>query len=392
MKVFGGAMRILIVHNYYKIPGGEDTVVNNESKLLRDHGHEVYFYKRNNTEMENYSSIQRLVLPFNTIFSIKSYREVLKIIDDKKIDIVHVHNTVCVISPSVYYAAFKRKIPVVQTIHNFRLICPGAAMYRDGKICEECSGRSLFHSVRHKCYRNSGMNTFAIAVMETLHKLIGTYSKMDYICLTDFNKKQLLRMNSKKVYINPSRIHVKPNFVVSQIDVIPFDRRKNQIVYAGRLDPTKGLKLLLSAWKYVKAYELIICGTGPEEEWCRRHIESNDITNVTMKGYISNADVMGIISESKALILPTQWYEGFPMVLVESFACGTPVLGSDIGNVNDIIIEGKNGLHFNHKSVKSIVETVNKLSDMCKTTRSSSKIYDSEANYEMLMDIYHKCK
>ena len=137
-------MRILIIHNYYKIPGGEDTVVENESTLLARNGHQVYFYKRNNQELEHYGKSEKLMLPINTIFSIKSYRDVLELIDTHKIELVHVHNTVCVISPSVYYAAFKRRIPVIQTIHNFRLICPGASLTRNGKICEECVGSSLF--------------------------------------------------------------------------------------------------------------------------------------------------------------------------------------------------------------------------------------------------------
>jgi len=385
-------MRILIVHNYYKIPGGEDTVVDNESRLLSQKGHKVYFYKRNNEEMAHYGRLRKLMLPIDTIFSLKSYKEVLDIIDMKKIDIVHVHNTVCVISPSIYYAAFKRGVPVVQTIHNFRLICPGASLSRNGKICEECAGKSLFHAARYGCYRNSRMNTFAVATMESIHKWIGTYHKLNYICLTEFNKKQLLKMNARKEYINPDNVYVKPNFVVCHREMIPFNKRKNQIVYAGRLDPTKGIRLLFHAWKAIDEYELIVCGTGPEEAWCKKFIKNSHISNIQMLGFVPNSEVIEIIADSKALILPTQWYEGFPMVLVESFSCGTPVLGSDIGNVNDIIVEGQNGLHFNHASAKDMVRAVKQLGDMCSSTREVSQtFYSAEANYGILMNIYNRC-
>ena len=127
--------KVLIVHNYYQIPGGEDTVVVNEKKLLEDHGHEVVLYTRHNAELKTFSKIQKLLLPFSTIFSRKTYREVKTLIKNEKIDIVHVHNTLNLVSPSVYYAAFHCKVPVVQTIHNFRLLCPGATFFRGGQIC-----------------------------------------------------------------------------------------------------------------------------------------------------------------------------------------------------------------------------------------------------------------
>ena len=384
-------MRILIIHNYYKIPGGEDTVVDNESRLLSQKGHKVYFYKRTNQEMDYYGKLRKWMLPMDTIFSLKSYQEVLDIIDKKKIDIIHVHNTVCVISPSVYYAALQRHVPVVQTIHNFRLICPGASLCRNGKICEECVGKSLFHAVKYGCYRNSRIHTFAVAAMESIHKAMGTYHRLNYICLTEFNRNQLLKINGKKEYIDPNRVFVKPNFAANQRELIPFDKRKEQIVYAGRLDPTKGIRLLFHAWKEIDQYELIVCGTGPEEAWCREFIKHNHISNIQMLGFVPNERVMDIIAESKALILPTQWYEGFPMVLVESFACGTPVLGSDIGNVKDLIIEGENGLHFQHRSTNDIVRAVKELGDLCSSTQEvSRKLYSAEVNYGMMMQIYGK--
>lgn len=385
-------MRILIVHNYYKIPGGEDTVVKNESILLKENDNEVFLYERNNNELESYSLLEKLLLPFKIIFSFKTFKDIRKMLEENNIDIVHVHNTVCVISPSVYYAAFTKKIPIVQTIHNFRLICPGASLLRDGQICDECVKKNLFHSAKYNCYRQSKLNTLAVAAMESIHKRIGTYKRLNYICLTDFNKKQLLRINNKGSFINPNKVYIKPNFVAREMNFIPFEKRSNQVVYAGRLDPTKGIRVLYESWKNITKYNLIVCGIGPEEEWCRQYIRNNKIENIHMLGFVPNEKTIDIIANSKALILPTQWYEGFPMVLVESFACGTPVLGSRIGNVGSIIQEGVNGYLFDQKSPEDIVRAVNCLSDICdKTLEYSNRYYSKESNYKMLMEIYNKC-
>ena len=160
-----GNYRILVVHNYYKIPGGEDTVVQNEMKMLEDAGHYVMLYARHNSELEQMSKIGKLCLPLTTIFSVRTYRDIKKIIRENKIDVVHVHNTLNLISPAVYYAALRCKVPVIQTIHNFRLLCPAATCYRDGKICEDCIEKNLGCAVKHSCYRNSKIETLACVMV-----------------------------------------------------------------------------------------------------------------------------------------------------------------------------------------------------------------------------------
>lgn len=383
--------RVLIVHNYYQVPGGEDTVVANEKKMLEDNGHEVILYSRNNSELKKFSKFQKLCLPFTTVFSIRTYIEVKKIIREKKIDIVHVHNTLSLISPSVYYAAFSYKVPVVQTIHNFRLLCPGATFYRDGVICEDCVSKGLKCALKHRCYRGSLVHTLACVITLNVHRLLGTYKKLNYICLTEFNKKKLLELNSGvEKRIDESRVFVKPNFVNIDREIIPFKKRKNQFVFAGRIDKLKGIDLLLEAWKGIKDSDLIICGTGPEEEWCKRFINENELSNVHMMGFLPNIKVMDIIGESRALILPTQWYEGFPVTVVESLACGTPVIGSNIGNVGILIEDGVTGLKFQFDSVDSLKITVESLGDMvsfCKNEFDEKYLYN--INYQQIVSIYN---
>lgn len=171
---------ILIVHNYYQIPGGEDTVVANEKKLLEENGHKVVLYSRNNYELKEMSTLQKVMLLFTTVFNPRTYRDIKHLIKTERIDIIHVHNTLNLISPAVYYAARAMKVPVVQTVHNFRLLCPGATFYRDGHICEDCVLKGLM------CPVNSRLQTLACVISTKIHRMTGIYGKINYICLTEF--------------------------------------------------------------------------------------------------------------------------------------------------------------------------------------------------------------
>ena len=382
--------KVLIVHNYYQIPGGEDTVVANEKKLLEDHGHEVVLYTRHNEELKTFSKFQKLLLPVSTVFSTKTYREIKALIRKEKIQIVHVHNTLNLVSPSVYYAALSCKVPVVQTIHNFRLLCPGAAFFRDGHICEDCVSKGLACAVKHKCYRGSMLQTLACVVSTGIHRMTGIYGKLNYICLTAFNKEKLLQLKQVKKH----KVFIKPNFVEPAKCVVPYEERKEQFIYAGRLDQLKGIEILLEAWKAYPSdkEKLLICGTGPMEAWCRGFIERHHLNNVEMKGFVENSDVKKMIGESKAMILPTQWYEGFPMTIVESYAAGTPVIASDLGNAGSLVEEGISGWKFKADSAEALTEVLKKASaHPMGLEESYVEKYSVESNYEQLRNIYETC-
>ncbi len=206
--------KILIVHNYYQTPGGEDTVVKNEKRLLEEHGHQVILYSRDNSEITHFSLWRKMCLPFSTIFSLKTYKEIRRIIYNEQIEIVHVHNTLALVSPAVFYAAVSRNIPVVQTLHNFRMLCPNGMFYRAGHICEDCVKRGLWCSIKHSCYRDSRLQTLVCAANMKIHRMTGIYGKINYICLTEFNKEKLLEINrvTGKELIKPNRVFIKPNF------------------------------------------------------------------------------------------------------------------------------------------------------------------------------------
>lgn len=383
--------KVLLVHNFYQVPGGEDTVFFNEKKLLEDNGHEVITYTRSNEELNNFHFWGKLCYPINTIFSFKTYNEVKKIIVDYQIDIVHVHNTWPLISPSVYYAAFHSNVPVVQTIHNFRMICPSGNLYHNGKICEDSLYKGLSSALKLRIYKGSFIHTLISVTTLKIHRLIGTYKNINLIFLTEFNKGKILELNNNgRMIIDPSKTYIKPNFVDMHKKIIPPEQRKNQFVFAGRLDKQKGIDLLLETWKEIKDYDLVICGTGPEETWCKEFIEENGMSNVHMMGFIQNMSTRDIISESKALILPTRCYEGFPMTIVESFACGTPVIGSNIGNVGSLIEDEITGLKFQLDSVESLRQMISSYDDSMISNCSNifELKYTAAKNYEQLTEIY----
>lgn len=344
---------ILIVHNYYQIPGGEDTVVANEKKMLEDHGHKVIFYTRSNNELKNMGLFKKLLLPLTTIYNPRTARDIKRIIKEEKIDIVHVHNTLTLISPAVYYAALRMKKPVVQTIHNFRLLCPGATFYRDGHICEDCVSKGLGCALKHKCYRGSFLQTLICVVSTKIHRWTGIYGKINYICLTEFNKEKLLQLKG----IQEDRVFVKPNFV----DVPQKKYEKNEsFVYVGRIEEIKGITDLLEAWKELgsKAPILNICGTGPLMDDCKTYIAENNLSTVNLLGFVPHEEVRKMIAQSRYLILPTRVYEGFPMIIVEALSGRTPVLTSDIGNTGMLIENGKTGFKFLPGQSTSIVNAV----------------------------------
>lgn len=378
--------RILIVHNYYQIPGGEDTVVDNEKRLLENYGHTVVLYTRDNAELKAMSKIKKMSLVFTTIYNPQTVKDISKIIKDNNIDIVHVHNTLGLISPSVYYVARSYKIPIVQTVHNFRLLCPGATFYRDGHICEDCVMYGLRCAVKHSCYRKSKLQTLACVISTSIHRMTGIYGKINYICLTEFNKEKLLTLRQ----IKKEKIFIKPNFIDNSNGFIPGRKRVDQFIFAGRLDKLKGIDILLEAWKKMgnSAPKLILCGTGPMEKWCQEFIKRNRIY-AELKGFLPNTEVKSLLAKSKALMLPTQWYEGFPMSIVESYSVGTPVICNDLGNVSSIVINGVTGWKF--RGIDELIDCVKKIQQEdlgFRTYHEYISKYTGQINYEVLMSIY----
>lgn len=383
--------RVLVVHNYYQIPGGEDTVVANEIQMLREHGHKVLLYSRNNNELKSFSLVKKILFPFMMMFNWKTFFDIRKIIKKEAISIVHVHNTLSLVSPAVYYAALSCHVPAVQTVHNFRLVCPGATLYRDGRICEECGSCGLFHAIKNKCYRHSKIQTLACVCNLKLHRMLGIYNKISYICLTEFNKEKIKELSH---IFETNKIYVKPNFINDTVNNKA--DRKEQFVFAARVDRLKGIDVLLKAWRLwgEEAPKLIVCGIGPDLEWCKSYIQENKLKNIELLGFVENEKCRKLISESKALVLPTKWYEGFPMNIVEAYSQGTPVITSDIGNTGGCVFEGVTGAKFRVNDEVELINAVKRLAEypnIYETTKKEfEEKYTSEVNYNLLMKIYNE--
>lgn len=383
--------KVLLVHNYYRIPGGEDTVAANEKALLEQHGHEVVTYFRRNEEISSMGLLGKLLLPLTSIFNPRTYREVRRIIREQNIDVVHVHNTLTLITPAVYYAAVSCGVPVVQTIHNFRWLCPAGTYYRNGQVCEDCRLRGLACSVRHACYRQSRLQTLVAAAVLWCHRCTGIYGKLNYLCLTSFNRDKLLQLNEgrKRMLISPDRIFVKPNFTAaSAATPLPFEQRDNMMLFAARLDETKGVRLLLEAWHILgdSAPRLLLCGDGTLREWCESYIRENGLEQVELRGIVPHAELLPLMARAKALVLPSQWYEGFPMNILEAHAAGTPVIGSELGNVGNLVKAG-GGLTFRHDSVQELVNAVRRAAaEPVPLTPIAGT--SAQENYEALLHIY----
>ena len=386
-----GKKNILIVHNYYQIPGGEDTVVANEKKMLEDYGHKVVLYSRNNSELKNMSKLQKIMLPFTTVFNPRTYREIKRLIKEEHMNIVHVHNTLNLISPSVYYAARAMKVPVVQTIHNFRLLCPGATFYRDGHICEDCVTKGLGCAVKHSCYRGSKLQTLACVISTKVHRMTGIYGKISYICLTEFNKEKLLQLNrpGKRQIIDPRKVYIKPNFTFdSSLRLSELDRE--YYLFIGRVEKIKGLDILLNAFAELLNEEVVIAGTGSQLEEYKKLATDN----VKFTGFLDRNELIRYLSKAKAVVVPSQWYETFGMIIVESYAAHKPVIVGNIGNIASLVEDGITGLYFDYNSAKSLKNAIHRFEQMNakELEENAYKKYKTEftdeINYSILRLIY----
>lgn len=384
-------IKILQVHNYYQIPGGEDTVVNNEKKLLEDNGHTVIQYTRHNNELNEFPKYKKLLLPFLAIFNPKTYFDIKMIVKKESIDVIHVHNPLTLISPAVFYAAVSCGVPVVQTIHNFRMICPGATFYRDGNICEECVEKGLKCAMKHKCYRGSFWQTLLCVLNTKIHRLTGIYKKVNFICLTEFNQKKLLLLNKgNKKIIDESKVYIKPNFTFES----KIKRKKGGDFYLfiGRVEQIKGIDLLLKAFSLIPNKKLKLAGTGIDLDFYKKLATPN----IEFLGFLNREVLAEQISLSKAVIVSSQCYETFGMIIVEAYSACCPVIVGDIGNITSLVEDGETGIKFSYNEATSLVKAIQRFEESASMEENGFKKFQEEfspeANYKKLNEIYESIK
>lgn len=388
--------RILQIHNFYQIPGGEDVVVRNEKRLLEEHGHQVYTYYRSNTELGERGALGKLLLPFTAVFSFRTYREVKRIIKSNQIDIVHVHNTLTMVSPSVFYAAFRCKVPVVQTLHNFRMLCPAGSFFRDNVICEECVAQGMRCAIRHKCYRNSKLQSFVSAAILQIHRMIGTYRRVNFICLTEFNRKKLLEsLDVKREIVDPNRVYIKPNFTFAE-EIVPSEKlpEEEYFLFAGRVEALKGIDIAIRAFESLPKEMLYVAGSGPMMEEMQTYVKEHGMQNVRFLGYLQKEEMTKKFYHAKAVIMTSQCYEAFAMTIAEAYSYGVPVIAGRVGNMDGMVKEGITGVKFTYDSAEDLAAKVRQFKQMPLTAlkENAREFYETrlrpEDNYQKLMKIY----
>jgi glycosyltransferase involved in cell wall biosynthesis len=385
-------MRLLLCHNFYQQAGGEDACFADEGLLLEKNGHTVIRYEKNN---DHITGVRALASAAQAIWNQQSYRKIRQLIREHAIDLVHCTNTFPVISPSVYYACNHERVPVVQSLHNYRLVCANAYFLRDAHVCENCLGKRLpISAVKHACYRGSRLASLAVATMQATHGLTGTWRKRvdQFIALTDFGRDLFIRHG-----LPGDRIIVKPNFV----DPVPplGSGSGDYAIFVGRLSPEKGIELLLKAWRSeTVTLPLRIVGDGPLLARVKSEAASNPLIQLT--GHLTKADVLTQMQEARFLVLPSLWYEGLPRTLVEAFAVGTPVLASQVGPLTQLVRPEGGGVTFELGNVAALVAAVEKMLATPETASSLRPLaraefelrYSAEENYRLLMLAYANAK
>ncbi len=384
-------MRILILHNLYKQAGGEDAVFRAERGLLRRYGHEVDEILFDNADIKTF--YDTWITGLKLIYNPDSTRSISDKINSFEPDIIHVHNFLPLMSPSVFFVARKRKIPVVLTLHNYRLICPSATLYFDGQIYEK-SIHSIFpfDAIWKGVYRNSRIQTAAVALMTLIHSILGTWrNRVDaYITLTQFAKKKIL---NSTLDIPKNKLMVKANFSDDYGEGAI--KRKNYFLFVGRLTGEKGIETLLTAAN-LHNFKLVIIGDGPLKGLVENACLLNP--NISYVGFQSKLSVIHYLKACKALIFPSIWYEGFPVTIAEAFSTGTPVIASNIGSMSEIIQHEQNGLHFKAGDEKDLVAKIVQLEEDEELRRKLSSharecyrcSFSPEHNYDQLIHIYKK--
>lgn len=387
-------MRVLLAHDYYRssAPSGEDAVFRNERNMLEQRGHEVTVFERFNDDIDDTSLNKRIRLAQSGAWSRDSYTELSALIRRTRPEIAHFHNTFPLISPSGYAACRDSGVPVVQTLHNYRLICPGALLQRDGHPCEDCVGTTLLPALVHRCYRGSLPATAALVWMLARNRWTGTYRTLvnRYIALTGFAADRLIAGGLPR-----ERLAVKPNFLPDP--PAPGSGAGGYAVYTGRLSAEKGVRTLLEAWKALGHIKLKILGDGP----LRQELEStarNTGLNVEFLGFLPRDRILEEIGQAVLQVVPSEWYEGFPMVILEAYACGTPVVAARIGSLDEIVIDGITGKKFSPRDPDDLAKCVSEFHALAldnselrgKVRARFDKMYGVEQNHDMLIDIYRQ--
>jgi glycosyltransferase involved in cell wall biosynthesis len=389
-------MKILQVHNRYRQPGGEWTVVNQEQKLLEQEHTVDSFFVENNKEIAGFAD--RLKLLFRTHYNAKSKRRIKEVLSASRYDVMHVHNFFPVLSPSIFEAAREEGVPSVMSLHNFRLIHPNGLMYHDGKPDHRSVKGSAWQCVTDGVYRDSMIQTAVVAHMIEYHRKKGTWQQVPsaFIALSEFSKNLFVEGG-----LPEERIFIKPNFIddpVSNSEALTLkNEKKNEFLYVGRISDEKGVDQIVDCWlKFKPSARLVIAGDGPLRQQFEK--KSKHAENIEWLGQISRSDILERLTKAKALLFPTRCYEGQPLILLEAMSAGCPVITAKIGNPMNIIDDGETGFHYEPGNIEDlnqkcqvVCENPGPTLEMGKRARTVYlNKYTPQKNLTLLTEIYEQ--
>jgi glycosyltransferase involved in cell wall biosynthesis len=382
-------MRILILHNYYKQAGGEDTVFYAEAALLEQHGHQVEKLTFSNKEVNSLS--EKLKAALGVVYNSGSAKLVEERIKAFQPDVIHVHNFFPLLSPAVFYVAHRMQVPIVMTLHNYRLVCPSALLYYKGKVQMGNLQKTFpLGAIRQKVYRDSAVQTASVVLTTGMHKLLGTWQrKVDKFIALTAGAAAMFRDSS--LQLRPEQLAVKPNFTEDL--GIGEGEREDYLLYVGRLTPEKGIETLLQAHA-IQPFELKIVGDGPLRERVESYAAQHP--NIEYLGFQNRPQVLELIKKAKGLIFSSEWMETFGMTIIEAFSTGTPAIAAKIGGAEQLVEDGVNGLHYTPGDATELADKVRILlndQDLAHrlgvaARQSYEAHYTPEANYRVLISIY----
>lgn len=326
-----------------------------------------------------------------TVWNEAVHQDIRTLIRRERPQVVHLHNTFPLISPAAYYAARSEGVPVVQTLHNYRLLCPNALFFREGRVCEDCLGKAIpWPGVIHACYRDSRPASGVVAAMLTAHRALGTWTRLVdiYVTLTEFARQKFIQGG-----LPENRLVTKPNFIYPDPGL--GEGRGKYALFVGRLSQEKGVDTMLAAWEVLKEkVPLKIAGDGPLASKVAKAAERH--REVEWLGRQPRDRVLALMKEAQVLLFPSLWYEGFPTVIVEAYAVGLPVIASDLGSMASLIGHGHTGLHFRAGDPRALalqVEQAMRRAAELERMRKNARLefeakYTSNRNYELLVEIY----
>lgn len=380
-------MRILIVHNSYKESGGEITVVNNQTELLKNKGDEVYTYITDNKEIDKYGKMDKLRLLKNAYSSPRTVRDITEIIKEFRPDIAHVHNVYPLISPVVYKVLHDNEIPIVQTLHNYRFICPNGLFFINGEVCTKCLDKKSYYQCGfNKCYHNSFVQSFWYAdIVSRGNKWFRYIDK--FVALNNFVKDKMTQRG-----FDESKITIVPNFSYKADIKQDIHSKKEYFLYLGRLSPEKGLETLLEAIDNINGIKLYVAGDGVLKDKIMSYEHKGKVKYL---GWVSGEKKDLLIKNARALIVPSECHENFPLVILEAMALGTPTIASKMGGMQYLVEDGVSGKLFEAGNHKDLIEKIKYFSDdfvVSKMGKMAQEVYENnytpEIIYNELMQVY----